>query len=96
MVWCGVVWCGGNLAARSCGGASNDTVGKHFKSLKVWTTDLGSPANAVRSAEISIDELGLGPVDMVMVHWPMPGNHVAAYIGIEQVVKSGSYECLRS
>lgn len=61
---------------------------------KVWTTDLGSPEDAVRSAEISIDELGLGPVDVVMVHWPMPGKHVAAYKGLEELVHSGKTAAL--
>ena len=65
-----------------------------------------------RAQEISIDELGLGAVDLawnpvrqsaesifnwirmdfgvqehsmlqVMVHWPMPGKHVAAYLALE-------------
>jgi len=65
-----------------------------FITTKVWTTDLGSPADAVRSAEISIDELGLGPVDLVMVHWPAPGKHVAAYVGLEELVRSGQTKAL--
>ncbi|CAE7367250.1 unnamed protein product, partial [Symbiodinium pilosum] len=65
-----------------------------FVTTKVWTTDLGDPAAAVRSAEISIDELGLGAVDLVMVHWPMPGKHVAAYVALEELVRSGKAKAL--
>lgn len=65
-----------------------------FITTKVWTTDLGTPAAAVRSAEISIDELGLGPVDLVMVHWPTPGTHVAAYVALEKLVESGRTRAL--
>ncbi|CAJ1356981.1 unnamed protein product, partial [Effrenium voratum] len=43
----------------------------------------------VTTKEISIQELGLGPVDLVMVHWPMPGKHVAAYLALEELVRSG-------
>jgi len=61
---------------------------------KVWTTDMGSPEDAVRSAEISIDELGLGHVDVVMTHWPMPGKHVAAYKGLQELVQRGKTTAL--
>merc|ERR1711957_143061 len=49
---------------------------------------------ALRSAEISIDELGLTYVDLLMVHWPMPGKHVAAYKALEPLVKSGKAKSL--
>ncbi|CAE7753930.1 unnamed protein product [Symbiodinium sp. CCMP2592] len=65
-----------------------------FITTKVWTTDLGDPSSALRSAEISIDELGLGAVDLVMVHWPMPGKHVAAYLALEELVRSGKAKAL--
>lgn len=60
-----------------------------FVTTKVWTTDLCDPAAALRSAEISIEELDLGAVDLVMVHWPMPEKHVAAYLALEDLVKKG-------
>lgn len=60
-----------------------------FVTTKVWTTDLGSPENALRSAKISIEELDIGYVDMVMVHWPVPGSHPAAYVALEALVKDG-------
>lgn len=65
-----------------------------FVSTKVWTTDLVSPSAALRSAEISIKELGLGPVDLLMVHWPVPGQHVEAYLGLEELVRRGEAKSL--
>lgn len=65
-----------------------------YITTKVWTTDLGTPEDAVRSAEISIDELGLGPVDLVMVHWPMPGKHIDAYLALEELVRAGKTKAL--
>lgn len=65
-----------------------------FVTTKVWTTDLGDPDTALRSAEISIDELGLGYVDCLMVHWPMPGKHVAAYQALQKLVEDGKAKCL--
>jgi len=65
-----------------------------YITTKVWTTDLKDAAAAKRSAEISIDELNLGPVDCVMVHWPMPGKHVAAYKGLEELVHAGRTKTL--
>jgi len=65
-----------------------------FLTTKVWTTDLLSPEAAVRSASISIDELDVGPVDMVMVHWPTPGTHVDAYVGLQALVESGKTKSL--
>mmetsp|Transcript_70008 Transcript_70008/g.198418 ORF Transcript_70008/g.198418 Transcript_70008/m.198418 type:complete len:314 (-) Transcript_70008:64-1005(-) len=65
-----------------------------YVTTKVWTTDLQDPASAVRSAEISIDELGLGPVDCLMVHWPVPGKHVECYRALEGLVKSGKTKSL--
>ena len=55
----------------------------------MWTTDLGDASAALRSAEISLEELGIGSVDLVMVHWPMPGKHVEAYVALEELVRSG-------
>jgi len=78
-----------------CGAAVRQWLGEGhdrselFVTTKVWTTDLGDSAAALRSAKISIDELGLGPVDCVMVHWPRPGKHVEAYVALEALVREG-------
>ena len=40
-----------------------------FVTTKVWWTDLAA-ADLRRSAEQSLDRLGLGNVDLLLVHWP--------------------------
>jgi len=50
-----------------------------YITTKVWTTDMVDADSTKRSAEISIDELGLGYVDCIMVHWPTPSKHIVAY-----------------
>lgn len=65
-----------------------------YITAKVWTSDMGDAESAKRSAEISTDELGLGPVDLLMVHWPMPGKHVAAYKALEDLVETGKVKAL--
>ncbi len=42
-----------------------------FLTSKVWWTDL-APEDLIRSAETSVETLGLGPVDLLLVHWPNP------------------------
>lgn len=46
---------------------------------KVWHTDLRADALR-RSAESSVARLGLGPVDLVLVHWPNPDVPLAETI----------------
>lgn len=65
-----------------------------YVTTKVWTTDLGDPVSALRSAEISIAELGLGYVDCLMVHWPVPGKHIEAYLALEPLVAAGRVKSL--
>ncbi|WP_138467161.1 aldo/keto reductase [Poseidonocella sp. HB161398] len=45
--------------------------GEIFLTTKVWWTDL-APADLIRSAERSVETLGMGPVDLLLVHWPNP------------------------
>lgn len=65
-----------------------------YVTTKVWTTDLTDAESAARSAEISVDELGLGAVDLLMVHWPVPGKHVECYKALEPLVKAGKTKAL--
>uniref|UniRef100_A0A7R9ZVQ7 NADP-dependent oxidoreductase domain-containing protein n=1 Tax=Pyrodinium bahamense TaxID=73915 RepID=A0A7R9ZVQ7_9DINO len=65
-----------------------------YVTTKVWTTDLVDGASALRSAEISINELGLGAVDLVMVHWPVPGKHVECYKALEALAQAGKTKAL--
>lgn len=65
-----------------------------YITTKVWTTDLTDGAAALRSASISIEELGLGAVDLVMVHWPVPGKHTECYKALEPLVQAGKTKAL--
>lgn len=42
-----------------------------FVTTKVWWTDIADGA-LQRSAEASVEALGLGPVDLLLIHWPNP------------------------
>lgn len=42
-----------------------------FVTTKVWWTDIG-PGNLERSAEESLARLGIGCVDLLLIHWPNP------------------------
>lgn len=42
-----------------------------FLTTKVWWTEL-APADLERSAEASLKRLGVGHVDLLLIHWPNP------------------------
>lgn len=42
-----------------------------FVTTKVWWTDLGDTSFAT-SAQAAIDTIGIGPVDLLLIHWPNP------------------------
>lgn len=52
----------------------------YFLTTKVWHTELKADALR-RSAETSVETLGLGPVDLLLVHWPNPEVPLAETIG---------------
>ncbi len=54
--------------------------GEYFLTTKVWHTELTADALR-RSAERSVDSLGLGPVDLLLVHWPNPAVPLEETIG---------------
>jgi diketogulonate reductase-like aldo/keto reductase len=63
-------------ALRGTGLARDD----YFLTTKVWHTDL--KADALRaSAERSVETLALGPVDLLLVHWPDPEVPLTETIG---------------
>ena len=51
-----------------------------FVTTKVWWTDI-APGDLERSAEQSLARLGLGHVDLLLIHWPNPRVPVADSIG---------------
>ncbi|RFC65116.1 aldo/keto reductase [Fulvimarina endophytica] len=42
-----------------------------FVTTKVWWTDI-SGAQLIEAAKSSVDRLGIGPVDLLLIHWPNP------------------------
>eukprot|EP00616_Rhizochromulina_sp_CCMP1243_P001386 CAMPEP_0118961674 /NCGR_PEP_ID=MMETSP1173-20130426/281_1 /TAXON_ID=1034831 /ORGANISM="Rhizochromulina marina cf, Strain CCMP1243" /LENGTH=298 /DNA_ID=CAMNT_0006909859 /DNA_START=72 /DNA_END=968 /DNA_ORIENTATION=+ len=61
-----------------------------FIASKVWTDCIGLGAHAVRhSVEVSLERLQVDFLDLVYVHWPVPGKHVEAYKALEALVAEG-------
>lgn len=52
----------------------------YFLTTKVWYTDLAAPA-LLASAEASLEKLGVGEVDLLLVHWPSPDVPLAETMG---------------
>lgn len=61
---------------RASGIARNDV----FVTTKVWHTDLQAD-DFRRSAEASLERLGLDHVDLLLIHWPNPSVPLAETIG---------------
>ena len=57
-----------------------------FVTTKMWTSDFGSPDEAVDS---SLRRLGLDYIDLMILHHSQPSNDVTAYKGMERAVKIG-------
>lgn len=51
-----------------------------FVTTKVWPTDIAD-GDLQRSAEASLDRLGLDHVDLLLIHWPSPTVPLAESIG---------------
>jgi diketogulonate reductase-like aldo/keto reductase len=60
---------------RASGVARDDV----FVTTKVWHTDLRAP-DFLRSAEASLERLGLNHVDLLLIHWPKPSVPLAETI----------------
>ena len=55
--------------------------------LKIGPVDLaGCPKGTLRAPSRVLSQ--------VMVHWPMPGKHVEAYVALEELVRSGRAKAL--
>lgn len=60
---------------------------KMFVTTKVWWTDL-APGDLERSAEASVERLGIGPVDLLLIHWPNPAIPLKGSIRALNAAKS--------
>jgi len=57
-----------------------------FVTTKVWWTDI-APGDLERSAEASLERLGLDQVDLLLIHWPNPKIPLAGSIKALNAVK---------
>lgn len=64
-------------AGLRASGLPRDTV---FVTTKVWWTDLAA-ADLRRSAEASLNRLGLDHVDLLLIHWPNPAVPLEETVG---------------
>jgi len=61
-----------------------------YVASKVWTTTIHKGADAVQAQiEQTLKDLGLEYLDLMCIHWPVPGKHVAAYKQLEAAQKAG-------
>ena len=71
-------------AVRESGLARADV----FVTTKLWNADQGYDST-LRALDRSIEELGLGPVDLYLMHWPVPRLRRASWRAMEQVLQDG-------
>lgn len=61
-----------------------------FLCSKVWTTTIEKGPDAIRDRlERTLNDLGTEYLDLYLVHWPVPGHHVAAYKTLEELHLEG-------
>jgi methylglyoxal/glyoxal reductase len=71
-------------AVRASGISRSDI----FVTTKVWNADQGYDA-ALRAFEESSRRLGLGVVDLYLIHWPVPGRFVETWRALEKLYADG-------
>ncbi len=59
-----------------------------FVTTKVWN-DAQRLGSVERAFERSLDRLGLGYVDLYLIHWPVPGFYLETWHILENLVKDG-------
>lgn len=61
---------------------------KFFVTTKLWNTDQGYDST-LRAFEESDKRLGLGYVDLYLIHWPGKDKYVETYRAMERLLKEG-------
>lgn len=59
-----------------------------FVTTKVWTTDIREGRQRL-AFENSLKKLGLGYVDLYLIHWPVPGKDKETWNVLEQLYQEG-------
>jgi len=61
-----------------------------FLCSKVWTTTIEEGPEAVEARlDKTLNDLGTEYIDLYLIHWPVPGKHVAAYKKLQQLQAAG-------
>jgi len=61
-----------------------------FLCSKVWTTTIDKGPDAIRAqVHKSLEALKTDYLDLYLVHWPVPGKHVEAYLTLQELQKEG-------
>jgi diketogulonate reductase-like aldo/keto reductase len=61
-----------------------------FLCSKVWTTTIEKgPAAIEAQLDKTLADLGTDYIDLYLIHWPVPGKHVEAYMALEDLQKKG-------
>jgi methylglyoxal/glyoxal reductase len=60
-----------------------------FITTKVWNDDLRAGTTS-RAVERSLDLLQMDYVDLYLIHWPVRGKYIDAWLAMEQILASGN------
>lgn len=66
-----------------------------FITTKVWNADQGYD-NTLRAFDASLEKLGLGDVDLYLIHWPTPkfDTYVETYKALEKLYSDGRVKAI--
>lgn len=66
-----------------------------FLISKVWTDNIYAGEAAIRAqVDRTLADLGTSYLDLYLVHWPVPGKHVAAYQTLEKLLDEGKFKSI--
>ena len=66
-----------------------------YLASKVWTTTIHAGPEAVQAQlEKTLSDLGTEYLDLMCIHWPVPGKHVEAYKQLEKARAAGQIKSL--
>lgn len=69
--------------------------GEVFLASKVWNDTIYAGPEAVKAqVDKTISELQCGHLDLCLVHWPVPGKHVAAYNALREYKAAGKIKAI--
>ncbi|MEE9591951.1 MAG: aldo/keto reductase [Thermoplasmata archaeon] len=60
-----------------------------FVTTKLWNSDHGYE-RALRAFRKSQERLGLGPVDLYLIHWPVEGRRLESWRALETLLEEGA------